>query len=105
MRLLLAVAIAVCSCNDFDCYDVSLRLFNDCGLVFGLGSGVCGGFYADGVEAAVRRADLNGRFCEIAEPVGEEQCYLTESCGQIASGVCASKTDPMPVADCKQACT
>jgi hypothetical protein len=114
-RLLAVIALLLvgAACNSsLDCRRVATRLLSDCRLTFGAVAegGACVQARAASVAAGGDRApvppaeDLSTRLCEVAEPAGEESCYLTARCEDLALGACAPPAEDATQAGCRAGC-
>lgn len=86
-------------CKNANCEDeVTRRLQSECQLVFGGPSaasclGKAGAPTPDSSGAAPELDTYRREACEIADPPGERECYLTSSCQDVAGGVCTPIDD------------
>jgi hypothetical protein len=103
LPLALVCFVSLGACSNFDCEAVSRRILDDCELIFGTNQ--CSPLY-DPAESAERSLVLSARICETRPPRGDEECYLTASCEELATGGCAPPREGEPPnPQCSQMCT
>jgi hypothetical protein len=103
----LVLSLSACSTDEsFDCQRIAPDLANRCGTRFSVADpSLCAFIYPAG-QVIERLDQLTINLCTVAAPIGNEECYLSESCEDIAANKCLEnvsqirRIDP----DCKDQC-